>query len=727
MDVAAIIQSGRSFGRKETKDIEDADIREQVLNLQEIARSALTTEEGDEGGRSRVMALVRERDLLVIGGLLVKLLKQLQESVKKLLESVQGTATATADGKGGLDKNAILLAECVFLVCYTVQCTRDEALAVRDCSTSVAIVNRKLEEEAARGNETFSTPRLKSELTSIGHLLFLSWTCALDRSRYRDSYDPRTGTFDVNALLRDDLFIRDSRKELDVSLAAMELVGCVFRLATADPDEDEDAVTGPLRVCVGERKALEYLARDLPDWLEHSSAVLSQDLDLYTDALEDLAIDIAEAPTLCSVLVDFTQEAANSAAASFISDGTLTAENGGQIPPEGSNLTAALADLFARSVAFSPNKVAFSRSVYGGLRYLSGANSGGGALQRIGDAVIDLGDAAMRDPDAPGGVGRIFSDALKEFLRFMEACAGVSVPYAAAVTRYLTEAGHPMASLERLEAALSFYTQALQSGANAELNPAEAAVLAGLLSVVATCASVLHGQGDFLALIGVDFPMRVAALAVLEIPPLLKATSVEAVGDFRDAAGISAYLESATADRCAGLAREINSVEAAVGHYVVTSASMNLCVKVLKEMVSVDDVERGIIPSPVEAMTLFALEHVLSHWGRRQYRDEEERWKVAAEAAELVFEARKSVTLVATLLLPAPGTGGSCAALRALAAIAGLRRSADLEGAPAGAEALAKASENGQGECVKLMERAATIAAKVLTHLLSIPTSQLRR
>eukprot|EP00190_Bangiopsis_sp_CCMP1999_P004503 CAMPEP_0198732228 /NCGR_PEP_ID=MMETSP1475-20131203/34506_1 /TAXON_ID= ORGANISM="Unidentified sp., Strain CCMP1999" /NCGR_SAMPLE_ID=MMETSP1475 /ASSEMBLY_ACC=CAM_ASM_001111 /LENGTH=1783 /DNA_ID=CAMNT_0044495295 /DNA_START=53 /DNA_END=5401 /DNA_ORIENTATION=- len=736
LDAAGLLYSARVFAAKRAdKDVVAAarelfrtERRDQLLCLQELFRSQLADE--NDNNREVLPALLRERDLLVVSDVTTNLLKRLQEGISALAPGAKFQAS-----KSLLDGEITLLAECVFLVCYTVQTSRGEAVLMRKCAATLAqkltIAVQDAEGAGIRGD---ATTRQSTELNSASHLLFLAWACALDRSRYRDSYDARTDTMNVNRLLRDEGFIRESAEEQVPALAPHELVACLFRLATANPDEESDAVKGPLRVCIGDRRALQYISEELPAWLSHGKAVLSQDIDLYYDALEDLAIDIAEAPTLCSVLIDFTQEAANAAAASLLGDTEVEVQLDSAVQAtSGCNFVKNLATLFASAIRPAKMKVAATRSVYGGLRYLSGPNGGGGVLQRLGDAVIDLGDTAMRDPDAPGGIGRLFTDALVAFLDFMKSCACVSVPYAAAIARYLAEAGHPMASLERLQAAVSYYTQALQGDSGAELNPAESKVLTGLIEVTGECASTLYRHGDFLTLVGADFPMKLAAMAVLELSPSLKASAIRTIRAFRDRTGISAFLECATADQCAGLSKELNSVEAARGSYLVTVETMKLCTEILRDLDMLSDSSSSGLgrisrpPPEVEAVVMFVLDDVLSLWNRRHYKGAAERWHVAAAATEMTVAAKSLERMIGRLLLPAPGSGGPASALRALAAIAGLQATVTFDENASGIELINDATARGDGICVRYAETAATNAAMTLEFLVNISPSRLRK
>eukprot|EP00171_Calliarthron_tuberculosum_P002848 IDg2848t1 len=88
---------------------------------------------------------------------------------------------------------------------------------------------------------------------------------------------------------------------LDKAVLAAEFIGAVFRLAVASPDEDEASQTA-LRVSAY-GGCLSYLAYDLPTWIESGAGSMTPDADLYADALEDLAIDTAEAPRLASEFV----------------------------------------------------------------------------------------------------------------------------------------------------------------------------------------------------------------------------------------------------------------------------------------------------------------------------------------------------------------------------------------------------------------------------------------
>lgn len=310
--------------------------REIVVYLQEILRAGLSAGMDSGGGDEEnfVTALMRERDLLVIDhNLLTNVQRRLVEGVQ-----LQNRQNAGARNPNALQKGeAVLLAEILFLLAYTVQLTSAEALSLKvllDVVDGVFEGRRKEELEAKRAmrapsffgegeKKNGSCMELMStelvEIESVRNLVLLAWTCALDRSRYHDVYDPRTGLQGVNLLLKDLDFVsktigvpkldeneaHDKVSQMSGVKAAAELCAAVFRLAVAEPDQDEALLTA-LRVSAY-GGALSFLAEDLADWIGERAGSLCPDTDLYADVVEDLALDVAEAPQLVPSLIQFTQ------------------------------------------------------------------------------------------------------------------------------------------------------------------------------------------------------------------------------------------------------------------------------------------------------------------------------------------------------------------------------------------------------------------------------------
>lgn len=323
---------------------------ESIHYLQELLRAPLiptTTEQSQQF----ISLLVQERDLLIKDhNVVTKVINRIQSGLKLMQEPNGNRRDALLDGE------VVLLAECLFLMAYTVQLSASEACAIRALLEAIGTYHKKIvDEEAERkksnqlqvaqfGMQNSSNPlangnpevqtEARVDLDSTLNLVVLSWMCALDRSRYQDVYDPRTGGSNINLLLRDEAFYRETTKlppmtdalnlmvsKLDKSVLAAEFIGAIFRLAVAAPDEDEASQTA-LRVCAY-GGCLSYLANDLPAWIESGAGSLTPDADLYADALEDLAIDTAEAPRLSSEFVywhasEISRIAANLAQDSYI-------------------------------------------------------------------------------------------------------------------------------------------------------------------------------------------------------------------------------------------------------------------------------------------------------------------------------------------------------------------------------------------------------------------------
>lgn len=310
--------------------------REAVVYLQEILRAGLSA--GVDGGGSDednfVAALMRERDLLVVDhNLFENIQHRLAEGVRVENRQGAGPRNPVALQKG----EAVLLAEILFLLAYTVQLTSAEALSLRSLLNTVDDVFQGVKKEELDARKAMRAPpfieesEMKNDLglelmsaalvesESVRNLVFLAWTCALDRSRYHDMYDPRTGIQGVNLLLKDINFVsrtigvpkldeneaHDKVSQLSTAKAAAELCAAVFRLAVAEPDEGEVLWTA-LRVSAY-GGALSFLAEDLALWIGKGAGSLCPDTDLYADVIEDFALDVAEAPQLVSSLIQFTQ------------------------------------------------------------------------------------------------------------------------------------------------------------------------------------------------------------------------------------------------------------------------------------------------------------------------------------------------------------------------------------------------------------------------------------
>lgn len=309
--------------------------RQNILFLQEILRAGLlTTVEGQfQGEDNFVAAVMRERDVLVVEHKVFENVhKRLTEGMRPENKQSPGPRNPRALQKG----EAVLLAETLFLLAYTVQLTAAEAIALRTLLHSIDgtyETAKKQEIESTRlsrsplpfedADKKSTTSEIMSrglaELECVRNLIFLAWTSAIDRARYHDIYDPRTGNRGVNALLKDLSFIprtiaipkledneaNDKVGEFSQVKAAAELCAAVFRLAVANPDEQE-ALFVALRVS-SFGGALSFLSEELSDWIGKRAGSICPDTDLYADVLEDLALDVAEAPQLVSSLIQFTQ------------------------------------------------------------------------------------------------------------------------------------------------------------------------------------------------------------------------------------------------------------------------------------------------------------------------------------------------------------------------------------------------------------------------------------
>eukprot|EP00177_Eucheuma_denticulatum_P003911 GFKZ01007069.1.p1 GENE.GFKZ01007069.1~~GFKZ01007069.1.p1 ORF type:complete len:2092 (-),score=282.02 GFKZ01007069.1:470-6658(-) len=848
--------------------------RESIWYLQEILRAGLLT--GSDSQQSEdenfVAALMRERDLLVVDHQLFEnVQRRLVEGMKPENRQRPGARNPRALQRG----EAVLLAETLFLLAYTVQLTSSEALSLRSLLDEVDTlfnVMRKEEEDfrrVMRAPAPFQEEEKKEtkgvgfmsaglvEVESVRNLVFLAWVCALDRSRYHDLYDPRSGVQGVNLLLKDLAFIsrtsgvpqldenevQDKVSQMSQVRAAAELCGAVFRLAVAMPDEDE-ALWTALRVSAF-GGALSFLGEDLADWIEKRAGSICPDTDLYADVVEDLALDVAEAPQLVTSIVQFTQnevQAAASEAAYATSDdnfgnsaraavqalpnlqssqprGSLGFEDVHATPtgnrrhsssgrgrpplPPGArsivrpqsinlsgfrssfsvpdnvidqgtprdpvskkevkpkpgttnNLMVPLANFIAHAVTLAPSKLR-TDSVGGGLRYWSGIGpSSAGVIQQIGDAVIDLWDASMRNPFAPGGVGEAFQETLNAFLRLLASTAGEkgSPSHASSALRFLRDSGQSAVSLEKASEALAHFIRLLESPSavkGAQMDIAEANALGNIIDVVANAAETLQPHGGIAHLLGdpgKEFAMRMASLATHDIPSTLKDSLLRAISGLNNRRAISLFLESVSADNSSPLRRFLRSAESPNGAYQSSIQVLVLASKV----VSWGDDE--FPESAVDSIaTWFASEEVLTFWSRRKYSVEAHRWKIVRFAANLISQliqrnptSERSFRILARLLTPAPGTGAASFALRTLVCAAGLMRVGDgqegesLEGRHdqasndrqsaglfkvSGRKALIHAAEHGLGEAYREMQYAAQVAARLISLILSVPSGRI--
>ncbi len=273
------------------KQLFDVERRESVHYLQEVLRAPLIPTPANSQAQEFLAAIVHERDQFVTEhDIISKIVERLEKAIRLNQSRSGNTRDALREGE------AVLLAECLFLLTYTVQVSDNEALAIRELLDNIAaLYETLLDQEAERpspwamaapGGHAGDSPErpismsmeissvARVELESTRNLVLLSWICALDRSRYQDVYDPRTGNSGINVLLRDEMFIGQTSKlpalgdegedkvsGMDQAVMAGELAAAVFRLAVAEPDEAE-AITSAVRVSAyGD--ALSYLANDL--------------------------------------------------------------------------------------------------------------------------------------------------------------------------------------------------------------------------------------------------------------------------------------------------------------------------------------------------------------------------------------------------------------------------------------------------------------------------------
>lgn len=288
----------------------------------------------------------RERDGLIVEKDLVgNVLKRLQAGLPSLASPTAAVPNPSPSNRADslFNDEAVLLAECLFLISYSVQLTSRDALAVRDLldAASELHVSVLTAEDARNTHAHYQQQHHKNagavgttgkyqasclpsspvcaKVQSVRNLVFLSWICSTDRSRYSDLYDPRTCISGVNSLLSDEDFVRRSLRipmmttddtletlpSLSPVLAAAELVGTVFRMAVAQPDQHA-GISIVIQTCLY-ADALEFLGTELADWIQTGAGSLLPDSNLYADAFEDFAIDLCEWPDASTALLRDTQ------------------------------------------------------------------------------------------------------------------------------------------------------------------------------------------------------------------------------------------------------------------------------------------------------------------------------------------------------------------------------------------------------------------------------------
>lgn len=227
------------------KEMAAARRREALLYLQEILRAGLIDShgQGQQGQRndnrqgnsigggaddSFVSALMRERDILVAEHSVFSNITERMRAAFPIIEAEhqqQQQQTQGIDRRAKLNEGELqLLAETIFLLAYTVQLSKEEAILLRDLITETEHLYTSLlrhERASSRSTRSFAassipldmfaandqlaSPRASEvnspmlvEAETVRNLMLLAWMCALDRSRYRDLYNPRTGRSDVN-------------------------------------------------------------------------------------------------------------------------------------------------------------------------------------------------------------------------------------------------------------------------------------------------------------------------------------------------------------------------------------------------------------------------------------------------------------------------------------------------------------------------------------------------
>lgn len=853
--------------------------RENLLLVQEILRVHLlkptTADELSSDDLAFRDALLRERDALFVEhNLFLNIVSRLNAGLPSLAPPTATNPRPAPPNRQNqlVNDEAVLLAECIFLLAYSVQLSSQEAVALRDMLETVArLVSDICKEQGAGARPSSrwqsvagSSPSAVSasfhgalqrfhnrsdvflKAQSVLHILFLSWLCCIDRSRYTDMYDPRTGESSFNLLLKDDDFIARTRRVpsieslgdsnhilLEPVMAAVELSAAVFRLASATPNLEE-IVSAVFSVCAY-ADALEFLSEDLVSWIDTGPGSLLPDSLLFGDVLEDFAVDLSEAPDLSNVLFRYTQEELQDTATMNSSiEGTpdksvlyrgsepmtspstkstrymsLTARKPPK-PPSGSasgrnegdenissaefaarsfrkkydfiidgprnrkgtdsprkspkNFVALLGNFVARSISQVPSKL-LCNSIGGGTRYWTGVGAeSSGFISRIGDAVIDMWDAAYRQVDSDNLISNAFLDGLRALLTVLSVTAvpGGSVAHAAASLQFLCESGHPVVSIDRASQAISHYHGILTahpSHGQSEISDAEAVALAGVWTVVANCAKSLQSHGGIepiLGRTGSDLGVRVAGLALQNISSSLRGALVSAVSALADKRAVQLFLDEAVKNKAALLRQMTRGEEAEIGVYESTIQALNLATECCKW--SMDE-----FPSyGVEGLAVFAIDEVIAHWSHRKYSSEAERWRLVRSAVDLLLAIVRreqiesdgsmlSNTLFSKIVSPSPGTGSAGPALRAILAVAGLRRSTDENqfnqgqnrsrrqvspihmsnwvgddtGTLEGREALAEAARTGDGASFRDMELAAIACSRALTFALSLSPGHL--
>lgn len=416
------------------------------------------------------------------------------------------------------------------------------------------------------------------------------------------------------------------------------------------------------------------------------------------------------------------------------------------------NLTSALAKFVARAISLAPAKLS-TDSVGGGLRYWAGVGGlTAGLIQQIGDAVIDLWDTSMRNPHATKGVGMALQDALNSFLILLASSAKKegSPSHASSALRFLRDSGQSAVSLEKAADGLARFNKILGSPSTkkgSQIDHADSEALCHIVDVIANAAETLRPHGGVTHLLGEpgkEFAVRMASLAVHDVPASLKVSLLKAVSNLGDRRAISLFLESAACDNCAPLRRYMRGVESQAGDFQLTIQALKLA---LQTVAWGDD---EFPETAIESIAAwFATEEVLTFWSRRKYTVEAHRWELVKTAAELISEvirrnptSDRSFRILARLLTPAPGTGAASFSLRSLLYATGLMRVGeereDLFGEGhiepinndkriaqlyrvTGRECLEHAAEHGLGDAYREMQNAAEVCARLISLILSAP------
>eukprot|EP00871_Galdieria_phlegrea_P005038 jgi/Galph1/5535/GphlegSOOS_G4169.1 len=557
---------------------------------------------------------------------------------------------------------------CIFLICYTCQCSSNQVLRlfhlVQRCSILYCIVHGTHKMQSLPNQRTgnvFSC--FLQEIDQCLFCLFLALNGALDRSRVVQLYDPRTKQTNKNILLSDANFIQQLHNEMitntqlpntkdstdDAFVSINRFIGRLF-LVHCDDSQVEEEVEKLVEMSF-EMRAVEFLTNHLGEFLSIGGGLFLEDIELLRDSFAELVCDLLDISDYCYSLGMRCREAVvqlvNESGIDYVEPYEMERT---EVPSDNQQtLRKAYVISDVLSMTGKTCQICPTHS------YRLWNAQSGTFVSFCANVVVEIGDLVERNSEL-FQVGPVFLSTLTNFFHLLKHFAASGREMSSLVLNFLSHSGHPFASLERVYQSLKYYSTIFSSKEYSAqeqstnvlvMSNAESLTLSTFVDILNACAQV--DEQMLLATLAdtnlQDWLVISLQLILMEIPANLKASLIHLLANTKSDRLSFQLIEHLFGNQGIGIRREINHAAEYTDSFKVVCAMIYLARLCFQRWLSnMETIETEQVEM-AKMVTRVIIRVVIASWRKMEYGSYFDKWQLALESCSLLAVSLSAVNV----------------------------------------------------------------------------------